>query len=69
MTDTPPDVTARPPAPSPCTGVCRLDEDDRHCVGCLRTLGEIAHWSRLDEDARHDLLDELAQRRSGGGIE
>ena len=27
---------------SPCTKVCVMDAEQRYCVGCLRTLGEIA---------------------------
>ncbi len=35
--------------PSPCINVCRLDERSGQCVGCLRTLGEIGAWSRMDD--------------------
>ncbi|MDE2094344.1 MAG: DUF1289 domain-containing protein [Burkholderiales bacterium] len=39
---------------SPCTGVCRMDERSGLCVGCARTLAEIAAWSTLsNEDKRH----------------
>ncbi|POZ61543.1 DUF1289 domain-containing protein [Chromobacterium alticapitis] len=31
--------------PSPCIGVCRLDDSGQVCVGCRRTLDEIAGWS------------------------
>jgi len=30
--------------PSPCVGVCKLDED-LNCTGCNRTLSEIANWT------------------------
>ena len=36
--------------PSPCIKVCRLA--DGVCVGCGRTLDEIAKWARMDEDER-----------------
>jgi len=58
-----PRATPAGPAPSPCVGVCRLAEDESHCTGCLRTLEEIASWRRLDEPARHALLDTLRERR------
>ena len=35
---------------SPCIGVCRLEAFV--CVGCGRTLDEIARWARMDEDER-----------------
>ena len=35
---------------SPCIGICRLA--DGICVGCGRTLDEIARWSRMDDDER-----------------
>ena len=34
--------------PSPCTGVCTLDDAQDLCVGCGRTLGEIASWGLTD---------------------
>ena len=39
--------------PSPCMSVCRMDMDTGLCEGCLRTLDEIAAWSRMgDEEKR-----------------
>ena len=35
--------------PSPCVGVCRLDEASGLCLGCGRTGTEIAVWRELDE--------------------
>ncbi|HSC79449.1 MAG TPA: DUF1289 domain-containing protein [Chitinolyticbacter sp.] len=34
--------------PSPCVAQCQLDEDEV-CIGCRRTVAEIAAWSRLDD--------------------
>ena len=50
--------------PSPCTGVCRLGPDER-CIGCLRTLDEIADWPILNAAEKTVLLERLAER--GGG--
>ena len=47
---------------SPCTNVCRMDARGR-CVGCLRTLDEIAGWSTLSDDEKLAVLDALALRR------
>ena len=35
--------------PSPCRNICRMDEPSGDCVGCGRTLDEIALWSVLDD--------------------
>ena len=33
---------------TPCVNICRLD-DQRICVGCFRSVEEIAGWSRMTE--------------------
>jgi len=39
--------------PSPCISICRMDAASGFCLGCLRTIQEIAAWSRMgDEDKR-----------------
>jgi len=48
--------------PSPCINVCRIDEATRLCVGCLRTLDEIAAWSVLTDGERRDVWAHLAER-------
>jgi predicted Fe-S protein YdhL (DUF1289 family) len=48
---------------SPCTSVCRMDAETALCVGCLRTIDEIAAWQALDADARRGVLAEIARRR------
>jgi len=52
------------PVASPCISVCRLDADTGFCVGCLRTIDEIAAWGALDDDARRDVLAAVARRRA-----
>ena len=49
---------------SPCTSVCRLDAASALCVGCARTLDEIASWSVLDDDARRAIVAALPARRA-----
>jgi hypothetical protein len=49
--------------PSPCVGVCRLDDTDRYCVGCLRTLDEIARWAGMTREERLRVIAELPARR------
>jgi len=48
---------------SPCCGVCRIESASGLCVGCLRTLDEIACWTALAPKARATVLSRLATRR------
>ncbi len=41
-----------PHVPSPCQSVCVMHPQTGLCEGCLRTLDEIAVWSRLDNPAK-----------------
>jgi len=50
--------------PSPCVSVCALDANGILCLGCFRTLDEIAAWSLLDADAKRGVLAALPERRS-----
>ena len=53
-----------PPAvPSPCVGICRLNEAKRYCEGCLRTVREIARWPYADEVERLVIVQGLRERR------
>jgi uncharacterized protein len=47
---------------SPCTNVCRLDPATGWCLGCRRSLDEIATWSALDDAARRAVWARLPQR-------
>lgn len=46
---------------TPCIGVCLLDEQDL-CIGCRRSLDEIANWSVYTDDQRQALLNKLDKR-------
>ncbi len=48
---------------SPCVKVCQMDPARGVCIGCCRTLDEIARWSQMDEAARAAVMGELPQRR------
>jgi predicted Fe-S protein YdhL (DUF1289 family) len=52
------------PIDSPCIKLCRIDAATRLCVGCLRTLEEIAGWGRLSMDERRRVMDALPARGS-----
>jgi uncharacterized protein len=51
------------PVASPCINICRMSPATGLCEGCLRTLDEIAAWSRLDDDAKRAVWLLLDQRR------
>jgi predicted Fe-S protein YdhL (DUF1289 family) len=55
-----------PPRPikTPCVLVCALDAESGLCLGCHRTIGEIATWGRLDEAERDRVMAELPARRA-----
>lgn len=53
------------PAPSPCINVCRIDAVTGRCLGCRRTLDEIAAWSRMDDAAKHRVWMQLPAREPG----
>jgi predicted Fe-S protein YdhL (DUF1289 family) len=44
--------------------VCTVDGASGLCLGCLRTLPEIAAWSRMTDEARAAVMAELDGRRA-----
>lgn len=56
----------RPPQPqapvTPCIGICRMDAEGL-CVGCRRTLPEIARWGTMDDHERRRWIAEVQPRR------
>jgi predicted Fe-S protein YdhL (DUF1289 family) len=49
---------------SPCVKVCVLDPNSRHCLGCGRSLAEIARWTELSPEERRRIMLELPERRA-----
>jgi predicted Fe-S protein YdhL (DUF1289 family) len=49
--------------PSPCINVCKMDPNSGHCLGCARTLDEIAAWSTLDDAHKRAVWKQLPARR------
>lgn len=47
---------------SPCVKVCVVHPQERLCVGCLRSLDEIARWSRMSPEERRAVMAELPDR-------
>ena len=52
--------------PSPCRRHCCLDANDI-CLGCFRTVDEIAAWSRSSDSARRRILARAEQRKRQPG--
>jgi predicted Fe-S protein YdhL (DUF1289 family) len=52
---------------SPCISVCVLHEAKGLCIGCFRTLDEIAQWSVLDTAGKRAVLAALPARRAAFG--
>lgn len=50
------------PISSPCTKVCAVSGRTGLCIGCGRTLAEIAAWGGLSEAERAAIMAELPQR-------
>ncbi|MEQ1710578.1 MAG: DUF1289 domain-containing protein [Hyphomicrobium sp.] len=48
---------------SPCIKVCVIDPGSRLCVGCARSLDEIAGWSGMSDADRQRIMAELPGRR------
>jgi len=49
---------------TPCVKVCVMDLDRGHCKGCYRTLDEIGRWSRMSDQERVAIMEQLPERRS-----
>jgi predicted Fe-S protein YdhL (DUF1289 family) len=53
---------------SPCTGICQIEQDSRLCLGCARTLDEIAAWRGASEAEKQRIWAELPTRRAKLGV-
>lgn len=47
---------------SPCDGTCRIEQASGWCLGCNRTLAEIADWPMLSNREKRAVLAKLAGR-------
>ena len=57
--------TAKAAVASPCINICKMEAG--LCIGCLRTLDEIARWANADDDGKRLILDAVARRRGSAG--
>jgi uncharacterized protein len=49
---------------SPCVKVCTLDACSGLCLGCGRTIVEIARWGGMSDEQRKRVMAELPSRRA-----
>jgi predicted Fe-S protein YdhL (DUF1289 family) len=47
---------------SPCIGVCIIDPASGFCLGCARTIPEIAGWLDCSAEEKYRILAVLAER-------
>jgi predicted Fe-S protein YdhL (DUF1289 family) len=52
----------RPIISTPCIKLCAVSGATGLCIGCGRTLAEIAGWGGLDEAQRRAIMEELPKR-------
>lgn len=57
-----PRVAAPAAIATPCVQVCIVDGPSGLCLGCYRTLAEIAGWRALGDDQRAAVMAELPAR-------
>ena len=47
---------------TPCIGLCRVDEN-KICLGCCRTLDEIARWIDMSDTERQQIIDRCNENK------
>jgi hypothetical protein len=52
----------RPVIESPCNRLCTLDPASGLCLGCGRSLDEIARWTQMTDAERARIVAELGRR-------
>jgi len=53
---------------TPCIAVCMMDPKTSLCLGCGRTLPEIARWHRMESAERLSLMAQLPARMAEAGL-
>ena len=51
-------------ASSPCTKICKIDDASGTCLGCGRTLAQIAAWGSMAEGERRSIMARLDAART-----
>jgi uncharacterized protein len=53
---------------TPCVAICMMDPRTNMCLGCGRTLPEIARWGRMESAERLTIMAGLKQRMLDAGL-
>lgn len=48
---------------SPCNKICTLDSRGDYCIGCGRTLDEIARWYAMTDEERALVMHRLGEAK------
>jgi uncharacterized protein len=48
---------------SPCVDRCAIDQTGHYCIGCCRSLEEIAGWGLASDEERRAIIEKLPERR------
>lgn len=49
---------------SPCINICQIAPEGDICLGCLRSLDEIAAWGQMSPDERRLVMADLPRRKA-----
>ena len=52
---------------SPCTKVCVMDAEQRYCLGCGRSLDEIARWAQMSDADVQKAVDAVISETGAAG--
>ena len=52
----------KPPLETPCIDVCEMDAASGLCLGCGRTIDEIAGWAAMSQEERRAIMAVLPAR-------
>ncbi|WP_320412736.1 DUF1289 domain-containing protein [Candidatus Phycosocius spiralis] len=52
------------PIQSPCIKICCIEPQSKLCLGCYRTLPEIARWGHYSAKERNEIMSNLPSRLS-----
>jgi uncharacterized protein len=47
---------------SPCIDVCDVDSTGQFCIGCGRSMDEIARWLTVSDEERRAIIETLSER-------
>ncbi|HEY0301263.1 MAG TPA: DUF1289 domain-containing protein [Rhizomicrobium sp.] len=54
---------------SPCINICTIDARSRLCLGCGRTIDEVAAWGTMSPAERAQVMAELPARKAAAGLD